>query len=478
MKHCVLAWVLVSLACHLQLAAQTTCRPPKDLRICQDEYGAQGRVFLVWTNGETSYTKVRVYLDGALAGEGPGNMRLGYLDELGPGQHTFAVEGVCADTSSTRAEKTFEVLAATPHAQPASAIDCQFDAAQNRLQATWTLGARPSIFIDVYVRRAGVLGLVYVTTLDGKATSTTVNGAQESDRLRLQFFDANCYGSELAGCPGPTCLPPSAFRVCQDLYGQQSRVFIDWVAGAADYSAWEVLVDGVKVATTAFLRTLHFVEPIAPGPHTFQVRGVCASGVAETEVRTLEVLTSSPHREPILNLHCQRDAAARTLTATWLVGAQPSEFADIYIRRPGSSLLDFAGTIAGDTTQITVGNVDADDQAVLQFFTSGCYGSPLISCGSEPGSRRFLRGDINGSARIDLSDAVFELRFLFLGGPEPLCLDAADANDNGHVDIADPIFVLNFLFGGGPAPPPPGPLTCGDDPTTDAFPLCLTAACP
>lgn len=460
------------------LAAQPTCRPPRELRLCQDEYGARGRVFLVWTNGETTYTRVRVYLDGVLAGEGPGNLRLGYLTDIAPGTHTFAVEGVCADLVSTRVETSYEVLTATPHTQPATSIECDFDAARNRLTASWVLGARPSLFIDVYVRRAGFTGLSHVTTLDGRATSIVITGALETDRLRLQFFDANCYGSELAGCPGPICAPPVGFRVCQDLYGAESRVFIDWAPGAADYTGYEVLVDGVVVATTTPGRTLQYVEPIAPGPHTFQVRGLCAGGNAETAVRTLEVLTSSPHTEPVRNLHCQRDGVARTLVATWLAGARASEFADVYIRRPGNSVLDFAGTLPGDATRVRVSNVGASDEVVLQFFAAGCHGSPLISCGSEPGSRRFRRGDINGSNTIDLSDAVFALQFLFLGGPDPLCLDAADANDDAGFDIADPIYVLSFLFAGGSAPPAPGPEACGDDPTADAFPLCLTAACP
>ena len=209
-----------------------------------------------------------------------------------------------------------------------------------------------------------------------------------------------------------------------------------------------------------------------------QVRGLCATGEADTEVRSLDVLTSSPHTEPARNVHCQRDTAARTLTATWLLGARPSEFIDVYVRRPGDSLLDFAGTIAGDSTRVRVSNVGDLDEVVLQFFDAGCYGSPLVSCGSEPGSRRFRRGDMNGSATIDLSDAVFGLSYLFLGGTVPLCLDAADANDDARFDIADPIFVLSFLFSGGVHPPAPGPDSCGDDPTPDAFPLCLTAACP
>lgn len=79
----------------------------------------------------------------------------------------------------------------------------------------------------------------------------------------------------------------------------------------------------------------------------------------------------------------------------------------------------------------------------------------------------FLRGDGNSDGKVDLSDAVFVLNYLFLGGTAPGCLDTADADDNESVEITDPILVLNFLFLGGPSPAPPGTASCGPDPTPD-----------
>ena len=65
---------------------------------------------------------------------------------------------------------------------------------------------------------------------------------------------------------------------------------------------------------------------------------------------------------------------------------------------------------------------------------------------------------------------------LFLGTGTLCCGDAADTNDDGKVDISDPVFMLNFLFSGGGSPKEPYP-ACGDDPTDDAlscerFPAC------
>ena len=81
----------------------------------------------------------------------------------------------------------------------------------------------------------------------------------------------------------------------------------------------------------------------------------------------------------------------------------------------------------------------------------------------DPAEPRFRRGDPDNNGAIQLTDGIFILNFLFLGGADPICFDAADADNNGSVQLTDGIFILNFLFLGGEAPPAPG-LDCGEDP--------------
>ena len=78
------------------------------------------------------------------------------------------------------------------------------------------------------------------------------------------------------------------------------------------------------------------------------------------------------------------------------------------------------------------------------------------------GDVAFVRGNANNDFRVDISDAVFTLNFLFTGGDTPSCLDSADSNNSSRIDISDGIFSLNFLFIGGPTIPAPYP-TCGLD---------------
>jgi predicted alpha-1,6-mannanase (GH76 family) len=92
--------------------------------------------------------------------------------------------------------------------------------------------------------------------------------------------------------------------------------------------------------------------------------------------------------------------------------------------------------------------------------------------------RPFVRGDANADGKmLDISDAVFLLQYLFAGGPEPPCMNAADANDDEARDMADGIFILQNLFAGGPAVPPPHP-ECGTDPTTGSLECKSYPPCP
>ncbi len=79
----------------------------------------------------------------------------------------------------------------------------------------------------------------------------------------------------------------------------------------------------------------------------------------------------------------------------------------------------------------------------------------------------FIRGDVDGSGTVDLSDVVRLTQWIKGIGPRPVCYDAADVDDDGFITSADAVYLRTFLFTGG-APPPPLPWpTPGPDPTHD-----------
>ncbi len=93
-----------------------------------------------------------------------------------------------------------------------------------------------------------------------------------------------------------------------------------------------------------------------------------------------------------------------------------------------------------------------------------------------PAGPRYARGDCNGDAGVDVSDAVRMLFFLFISPAAPPCLEACDSDGNEAVQVTDAVHVLTYQFLKGPPPPPPG-AQCGVDPAPSAL-GCLLSPCP
>jgi len=139
-------------------------------------------------------------------------------------------------------------------------------------------------------------------------------------------------------------------------------------------------------------------------------------------------------------------------------------------------VLHLCGGNAGEQFCIPVGLMAIDPGGGDSFE---CCGSEV--CVELPGcdpleEEFFVRGDVDSDSVIQMNDGIIILLYLFVGGPPPTCLDAADINDDGSLLIGDAISVFQWLFLGGsppaqPSPTMPGypPTDCGVDPTTDGL---------
>ncbi len=68
-----------------------------------------------------------------------------------------------------------------------------------------------------------------------------------------------------------------------------------------------------------------------------------------------------------------------------------------------------------------------------------------------------LRGDIDHSGGIDISDVIVYAEYMFLGSGFGLetCSDEVDVNGDGAFDVSDLIYLIDYSFTpGSPAPPP------------------------
>jgi hypothetical protein len=97
--------------------------------------------------------------------------------------------------------------------------------------------------------------------------------------------------------------------------------------------------------------------------------------------------------------------------------------------------------------------------------------------------KQFRRGDADGSGGlVNLTDGIFLLNYLYLGGPVPPCQRSADSENDDDMDLTDVVRLLNHLYLGGPEPPAPGPNACGADPepaaaalTCECYPPCQSS---
>lgn len=62
------------------------------------------------------------------------------------------------------------------------------------------------------------------------------------------------------------------------------------------------------------------------------------------------------------------------------------------------------------------------------------------------------RGDVNGDALVNITDAVFVIDYIFGGGPAPNPYEQGDCDCNAMVNISDAVYLINYIFGGGPQP--------------------------
>jgi Dockerin type I domain len=76
-------------------------------------------------------------------------------------------------------------------------------------------------------------------------------------------------------------------------------------------------------------------------------------------------------------------------------------------------------------------------------------------------------GDANGDGPVNVSDAVWIINYVFVGGDPPLpVLACGDANTDTSVNVSDAVWIINYVFVGGDAPgdcSPGGPNWGGND---------------
>jgi photosystem II stability/assembly factor-like uncharacterized protein len=61
-------------------------------------------------------------------------------------------------------------------------------------------------------------------------------------------------------------------------------------------------------------------------------------------------------------------------------------------------------------------------------------------------------GDANFDATVNVSDAVWIINYVFIGGDPPIPYEAGDVNCDGTVNVSDAVWIINYVFVGGNDP--------------------------
>lgn len=144
--------------------------------------------------------------------------------------------------------------------------------------------------------------------------------------------------------------------------------------------------------------------------------------------------------------------------------------------------LSFFAAGSGEETRGLAHNLDGvlapGEQVRLMDVRAAGISAFQLTLADDLEGPHFRRGDADGSAVVEITDAVATLNYLFLGEAQLRCLDAADANDDGEVSLSDAIATLGALFLGTTELPAPGLETCGVDPTVDTLGCEAEGNCP
>jgi hypothetical protein len=215
------------------------------------------------------------------------------------------------------------------------------------------------------------------------------------------------------------------------------------------------------------------LDRLPPGPHWIALAAEDSDEATGTDLVEIEVLPApviaqvSVDSPVLVGSTVDLDGSASTgqgvLVYSWSLLSKPA----------GS-----AAVVTGAQNSTAHVTVDTAGSYALQLLLEDSTGASSVALPTivAVAAIPFTRGETNGDSTLDISDPTRILAWLFLGGSEPICIQAADANDDEKVDLSDATYLLSYLFLGSRAPGAPFP-ACGIDPTGEGL-GCERSTCP
>jgi Dockerin type I domain len=129
-----------------------------------------------------------------------------------------------------------------------------------------------------------------------------------------------------------------------------------------------------------------------------------------------------------------------------------SEFAVMHVSIEALSE-NAEGTITIDST------LKVDNAGIWIWDLGSYYGTvyPSFNCSTGPAVITYYQpsvfcGDANSDGTINVTDAVYIINYIFIGGEAPYPLENPEVNCDGAVNVSDAVWIINYIFVGGNAP--------------------------
>ena len=64
----------------------------------------------------------------------------------------------------------------------------------------------------------------------------------------------------------------------------------------------------------------------------------------------------------------------------------------------------------------------------------------------------YICGNANGDDKVNVSDAVYIINYVFSGGNAPNPIETCNVNCDSKCNVSDAVYLINYVFSGGNPP--------------------------
>jgi hypothetical protein len=237
------------------------------------------------------------------------------------------------------------------------------------------------------------------------------------------------------------------FTVFQDSCTDLNSIFKFWEGSLAVGDTLEF----IKIKAVSLDGIIGLQQMIDKGVHFVGGYPGIFAGEVEAEEDTVSVNAQAEGKAVINVPVAITEARGARIWWTAQIDAPAPAWLSIDPEFPDFGVTPGTLTITVNTAGLAVGTYFA----TITLVAPGAVNSPItitVKLEISEGGCEGICGDANSDATVNVSDAVYIINYVFVGGGAPVPLACGDANSDGTVNVSDAVYIINYVFVGGGAP--------------------------